>query len=330
MVLGEPDRLIAIICLDWAVETLIKTIAFVCEESYFKGKDKGKDKASDPTFHEVWTDVNGFLASRHATVKNLPMRMQIKKVRNVRNRAQHEAIMPAQKEVADSESAVKGFIRRVAKDLWGIDFNQVAGADLIENQAAKEGLLMSEWILDKNTPDVYREAAQNARCILEDVLDRIGSHVLGTMASGDPRFFSTLEMRYVKYRLDILQRTLVLSALGIDRSEYLKCVKLTGDLVFTTQHPSGVFVQGTARISKREEARWVIDYCTSVMLDLEEKVGDLDRPFGECPEDLADDSAWMYDDRDFVKPVYDSKEGTYYYPGHDSNDDPPDPDVFGS
>jgi len=65
------------------------------------------------------------------------------------------------------------------------------------------------------------------------------------------------------------------------------------------------------------------------MLDLEEKVGDLDRPFGESPEDLADDSAWMYDD-DLVEPVYESTTGMYYYPRHDSNDDPPDPDVFGS
>jgi hypothetical protein len=323
--LSEPDRLMAIICLDWSVETLIKTIALVCDKSYFKDKKRIRDLS----FPKVWSDVNGFLVTRCGAVKKLPMELRIEKVRAVRNRAQHEAIMPDQKEVTDSHDTVMEFIHKVVKDLWRIDFSEVTGVGLVKNEAVREGLRKSEWILEKNTPNPYREAAQYARHILENVLIKAGSHVLGTMAGGNVRFSRTLEMRYIKYRLDILQRTLVLSALGVDRAKYLKCVKLTGDLVFTLQHPRGAFVEGTARTSTYEEARWVIDYCTNVMLDLEEKVGDLDRPFGESPEDLADDSAWMYDD-DLVEPVYESTTGMYYYPRHDSNDDPPDPDVFGS
>ena len=43
--------------LDWSVETLIKSIAWV-HKSYFKDK---KDKR--PVFPKVWSDVNGFLVT---------------------------------------------------------------------------------------------------------------------------------------------------------------------------------------------------------------------------------------------------------------------------
>ena len=62
--LSEPDRLMAIICLDWSVETLIKTIALVCDKSYFKDKKRIRDLS----FPKVWSDVNGFLVTRCGAV----------------------------------------------------------------------------------------------------------------------------------------------------------------------------------------------------------------------------------------------------------------------
>lgn len=319
---SEADRIMAVICLDWSIETFIKTIAYVCDPRAYTGRRK------DPSFWEVWEDVSKLITKEYGVAGELPMKAAVDKLREMRNRAQHQGIAPDEREVDDSRVTVRAFLSQVAKALWDIDIDQVSGVDLVKNKSVREDLKKSEWVMQKNTPDAYLQAAQDARRVLENVLRSIGSHVAGPMTVGDGLLSQTQEMRYIKCRLNLLQNAIVFSALGIDRYKYLECVRLTGSMVFTQLHPRGGFVRGTAQVSTYKEARRVIDYCVNAILDLEEKVGDLARPFGEGPENSVYDLIWMYNDEDFEQPMYDPKTGTYFFGSHDSSSDEPDPDCL--
>lgn len=263
----------AVICFDWAIETLLKTIKYVCEP-------KSGDR--DPQFSGLWDEVDKQIAKYCGSGMRLPSKAAIKRFREVRNSAQHEGIAPDETEVREGLAVATSFLRQVADDLWHIDLDDVSEAKLVRNAAVRERLQPCEWILrnkDRNR-DEYMRASQDARRVLDHVVGRISRHLVRFVVPTLDASFNVPEMRYTESRLNALEESLILLALGIDRLNHLECMRLTGHMYYSAQHPGGGFVFGTAKATTYKDARWVLDYCTDVILDLEAKVGDLAAPFG--------------------------------------------------
>jgi len=80
--------------------------------------------------------------------------------------------------------------------------------------------------------------------------------------------------------IDKMRETLLFTSLGIDISEYLKLLKITGHPLWSIGNEEPTNYNGGQESVNATESEYVISYCTDAVLLIEEKVGDIENPFG--------------------------------------------------
>ena len=146
----EMSRLLAVHHFDFAVEMILKSLA-----TKYGVLDSARKEFR---FKDLWNEI----VRKNV---NLPFRQQIFDLRDVRNLAQHAGVVPPYEEVIKFKGYVEDFLRSVVKSEFGIDFDKLTIAELIENEKIKQTMIEAEQALSKKN---YRECISKCADALID------------------------------------------------------------------------------------------------------------------------------------------------------------------
>jgi hypothetical protein len=129
------NRLMALIGMDLAVETLLKII--------------------NATLNEQWKNIEQFqplVQSVEETLKsrglNFPYKAGILHQHSLRNDAQHKGRYPNEMDLAESTTTTRSFCSELLMSIWEIDFQALSLVDLIVDQTLRSCLFESQWAIE--------------------------------------------------------------------------------------------------------------------------------------------------------------------------------------
>jgi hypothetical protein len=126
--------IMSVIGFDLAVETLLKTAVV------FLGY--AKDLKNLSNFDNLLTETKNCLSNQGLGL--FPDEAKIRRIRNIRNAAQHEARTPNSLEVNECRTWAKNFLDLVVDQIWEKSFDLISISDFIENEEVKNLLINSE------------------------------------------------------------------------------------------------------------------------------------------------------------------------------------------
>ena len=129
---SDIDRIMAIITLDLANETILKAV--VSAVAPVKNPERFFHKLVDQANNEL---VTAGLAPIHHIV-------ELKRVHDIRNDAQHKVKYPNENEVSDCRTYTRDFLRQIVLEIWGISFESISLVDVIQHTKIKGYLAEAE------------------------------------------------------------------------------------------------------------------------------------------------------------------------------------------
>ena len=281
--------ILAVIGFDLAVETLLKTIITTL--------DAGKKSKDEYRFPEYLAKADELMANNGLGA--LPDQRNITHVHGIRNDAQHRAKYPNQTDVSDCRTYSRDFLQKTIVAVWGIAFESISLTDLVENDKAKQFLVNAEKALAANE---YRTAAEQAIAALTWVTQRVEKSIVGESendkAFGEflvKRHLNTVETSNKAYRAFWkMQEVVLIVTLGLDYASCVEYEEKVADLSLGARFFKGreepVFTYHE-RTSRKEadasDAEFLIAYTTETIVQIENKVGNIDNPFGRKVRSLT-------------------------------------------
>ncbi len=265
------SRIISIIGFDLSSETMLKTVVAGLETT----------KPPADAFQPLIDQADRLLQAN--SLGTLPDRTNLQYVHSIRNDAQHKAKYPNETDVGDCRAFTKGFLQSVVQQVWGIDFDCLSMADLVRNTSAKQYLLQAEAEYARGD---YQKALDNAAAGLTLVLNRVQRGIVGDPHDPFVKAFVMADQfgRDMKPSTKIydafakIQRTTLFLALGMSLPDYMRFADLAGTTVFTID---GNFHRAGGKLQVGEkDAEIALAYTSSTVVEIEERVGDVERPFG--------------------------------------------------
>jgi|APFre7841882654_1041346.scaffolds.fasta_scaffold06297_8 hypothetical protein len=263
-------RIMAVIGFDVANETALKCTVTALDTS----------KQPSEAFQGLVQQANGLLVK--AELGLLPDQARVQHVHTIRNDAQHKARYPNETEVNDCRTYSRDFLQNLILQVWGLQFDRISLVDLIQNREAKEFLSKAESELQQG---YFDQAVNNAATGLTWVIDRVERAVVGPT----PNFVSAFVMsdslgRNQKANSDTynafvkMQRLVLYLALGMDVPKYINYTDIAGNVMFFLDGHWERY--GGKKPIEKNDAEFVLAYASSAIVQIEERVGDLDKPFG--------------------------------------------------
>ncbi len=162
---NEVGRILSVIEFDLAVETVLKAIIDALDP-----RSSPKDEKSFPQY----VDKAEQLLSNEKL--SLPDKRNIKYVHDIRNYAQHRGQSPSESDVNDCRTYVRDFLHNTTQEVWGLPFEKISLADLIQNAMIKGFLAQAETLLAESS---YKEAALAAVMGMTRATDLVKRAILG-------------------------------------------------------------------------------------------------------------------------------------------------------
>lgn len=300
----QSSRLMAIISLDFAVETFLKISEFALKKS-------GK-KNNNSNFNELCENVENLLMS--IGKNKLPNRDKIEHVRNLRNSAQHEARYPTKNEILECLIYVRDFLNAASLIIFGFLFDSISLVTLVQNKFVRDLLIQSEFALEnKDFPLAIHQANKVISMVVQGLAEDYDDEVNASILSADivhPGTFSlnsidgidtekiysnepilnnprleilrrlndiitNLEIHAMETNLHLIriQQSFLILSLGLNHAEWLRFRHLVPP--FDPQ--DNTIPEKITRMSQFE-AEWVLSYVTSTIIEIENCVGDIERP----------------------------------------------------
>ncbi len=257
------DRILAILEFDFSIETALKTVVYALQ----------KDKVPAKEFQALVQQCNDVLAKNNYAP--LPDVIHIQYVHEFRNDAQHKAKYPGESEVSDCRTYTKDFLAAIIANVWDVSFESISLVDIVQQQEIKQQLLTAEESLqagDLEGSTQYSALAMGTllRHVKRLLIERDIGHSLDTVLKRD--------FRDLLASLEKMRDLLVYTALGMDYAEYLRFRSVVGEAGAYAdgkpmRHP------GTEPVDARN-AEYALAYCVNTVIEVEERVGSLDVPYG--------------------------------------------------
>ncbi|MCE9653247.1 MAG: hypothetical protein K8Q89_09400 [Nitrosarchaeum sp.] len=270
---ANVDKLMAVILFDLSTETVLNAVVTSIDSS----------KSPSDGFPSLLNQVESLLTS--TSLGNIPDRANILRVHNIRNDAQHDARYPNNSEVSDCQTYTRDFLKKIVEQSWGLNFEQISLTDLIQNKKIQTILKEANQALEKKD---IQTAINESVTGLEKALNSVGNALVGgsTMYFFD-NIVTTSSFNGMKGNDRItrsfkkMQDTLRFVSLGLDYAKYLKFKSITGQPLFSvgSEKPSSFFDQ--KKDPTINDAEFTVAFAIDSILMIEEKVGDIDRPFGK-------------------------------------------------
>jgi hypothetical protein len=270
---NEVGRILSVIEFDLAVETVLKAIIDALDP-----RSSPKDEKSFPQY----VDKAEKLLSNEPL--SLPDKRNIKYVHDIRNYAQHRGQSPSESDVNDCRTYVRDFLHNTTQEVWGLAFEKISLADLIQNAMIKGFLAEAEALLAQSS---YKEATLAAVRGMTRATDLVKRAILGRVHRPEKEVIVS-QGRHQKpskeiYRtLEETRESLAYVALGLDYVGFLRYEKLLRKFNITVHvYDDGLsryYAPGLDEITC-DEAETLITYCIDTVVQIENKVGNLDKPF---------------------------------------------------
>jgi hypothetical protein len=269
----EASRIIAVVLLDYVVESTLKTLLWNLPS------EKAKPKR-DPNFPDLWDAVDDLSQDGP-----LPLKAEIMSLHELRRLTQHRNAVPSPEDVHDHTTHVASFLRNVFSKFFNLDLDGLTLASLVLDPGLRGQLESAEAHLVAGR---QREAVEEAAKALYKAV-RIAGDVAGVArnaawnvfrisASRGWNQFSREQQRvletiasWIDSLTGQLQETLRALAVGTDWASYMR-YRAIAPRVFSTFGPTP---DGTLNVVhnkddySEEEARAVFDYAVNHVLRLE-------------------------------------------------------------
>lgn len=265
------DRIMAVIGMDLANETLLKAVVGAL---YTKS-----GAATD--FQPVLQQADGLLLK--SGLPEVPDKARIQHVHNLRNDAQHKAKYPNENDVSDCRTYTRDFLRRIIRDVWGADFETLSLVDTIQHPKVKGHLLDAEAELRNGN---YLQAIIKAMAGYGWTISLTKASIMGQLPYDARAFLVTDGSERQKESEQIfrifkdMRDTIMRSVVGISFSSYRRYRQITesvGHVIF--YEDGGYSANATGGKPDIKEAEYVIEFATNAVLQIECLVGDIERPF---------------------------------------------------
>lgn len=262
-------RIMAIIGLDLATETVLKAVVASLEPS----------KVPSDSFQALVQQAETLLVA--SNFNPVPDKGNIQFVHMVRNDAQHKAKYPNEADVSDCRTYTRDFLNKMICEVWNLSFEKITLTDLVQHTKVKDFLVAAENALATND---RQQAVHKAAAALTWALMSVKAAIVGQTPSFASAFLMEDTFGQAKpdrdtYRaFERMQETLLYIALGMNYADYMHFRQIVGSIMFAidgTPHYSGMKENLTA-----SDAEFVVGYATDVVVQIESRVGDLDAPFG--------------------------------------------------
>jgi hypothetical protein len=255
------DRIMAVIGFDLAMETALKAAAITIDPRLRPG-----DLSGDlvPRCEQVF---------RNAGVLYPPIG-NMRRIRSVRNDAQHEARYPNDTDLNDCRVYARDILNHILTEVWGESLETISLIDLIQNDHVKHFFIRAEEELAKG---VYDEAAAQALGGFQWTLHQVKTAFIGR----NPARIGGASRTDIDDVINRLRFTVLYLALGIDYEDTVRLDKTIGEASVAAD---GVTVRLMRRAKMppidRPMAESTIAYCIDAVARIEQRVGDLEAPFG--------------------------------------------------
>lgn len=264
------DKIIGLVSLDLANETILKAV--------IGGEPR---KANESNFHGLISVVNKFL--KNNDLEKVPDEANVKKVRNLRNNAQHDAECPNDNSLSDCRTYTADFLSKIISNVWGREFGALSLISLVNAPHLKALLEKAAANFEKNefTDACFDAVAAFDRLIRSTRVAVVGNDNQVFYRQGydisNPEFSAQLQS--IVSDINELKTLSLHSVLRIDLKQYNKYRAITAGI---NSHWMGSDTyQGTfSRGSSEDEAAFVLNFVTNTIIDIEGLVGDIEKPFG--------------------------------------------------
>ena len=276
---SDADRILSLISFDLANETLLKN-AITAVDS------RAEIVSNLKTLIKTANDVFSKAAPPIAPV---PDAQKVRRVRDIRNGAMHEAKYPTTADINDCRTYTRDFLQQLVSNVWDQDFSSIRLTDAIRHPEVKGFLVKAD---DRLNAGNYTDAVVQAKAGLELAIGKVKSSIVGRM----PRDVDSLvvakgkEFQPSRDMFDAFQTmrdAVVRAAIGLEYSSYKHYHRLT-EHIFTAYFGEGKIQAAiSGRAPEAEDAEYVVNYAINAVIQIESLAGDMDKPFGE-------DRQWLH------------------------------------
>ena len=265
------DRIMALVGFDLTVETVLKAV--------INSLDAVKTPAD--SFQGLIAQANELLGS--VSMKLVPEKAHIQHVHSLRNDAQHKAKYPNKSDLDDCRIYIRDFLKAFVQDVYGIDFETVSQTELIKHRQIKKHLTDAQDYF-KNSE--YQKASELANVGLQTALNYAGKPYVGR--SFDHMFSKIMVSDHFKVSkgdpdvtkaFQRIQNTVRHLALGLDYSDKVKFNKIAGFVLFSLG--GNYHMHDMKKDIGEDEAEFVLSFAIDAIIQIENRVGDLEKPFGQ-------------------------------------------------
>lgn len=256
------DRLLSVVAFDLAIEMGLKAVATALDLA----------KTPNDTFPGVLQQAQDIMSKQN--LGDLPERAHILHVHNVRNGAQHKASWPSVSDVSDCRTYTRDFLQTLVQQVWGIAFDQISLATLIQTpllqqllQEVDAGLVAGNWLLAADRSTLAMEIAMNMSEY--NVSDSLGSAGFGSFVRRDDLLSDA-----TKDTIEEMQKILRFLVLGVDYSTYVHFRRTVGSIAFYYRDGYRYYYPGTEVTESM--ATYALSYVMDTVLQMEERIGNLD------------------------------------------------------
>ena len=267
------DRIMSVITFDLAIETALKAVI------------RSLDPIKTPSdgFENFLQQAESLLNKNSSgSMNEVPDRAHIKSVHSIRNSIQHEAIVPDKSVVSDCRTYTRDFLQRIIIDVWGLSFKEISLTDLIQDARVKKFLSNAE---ESRSQGDNRKAVEHAAAGLSWCLLRVKTALVGPEehfvrallvkgSFGEPEENSDLFRAFEK-----MQETLLCVTLGMNCNEYMHYKQIAGTTAFTIAGEPHYY--NMEKEINSEDTNFIISYCVDTILQIENLVGSIEKPFGQ-------------------------------------------------
>lgn len=277
----EASRIITVILLDYAAESMLKTVLSSVPSRKVK-------IAKEPSFPDVWRAIDSLSGQ-----VPVPFKPEILSLHRLRNLTQHANTKPSREDVANHTGYVGAFLRRLYLQFFDLDFDVLSLTTLVENEVLRQHLERAEAHLaahaqrdavEEAAKALYKAAWMAANLIGVSQAARDWRDVLDLRWAG----FSDEQQRALQGILDRIDRLAeqVESALwplvsGIDWTAHMRYRALVPSVFATFGKP--INVTHTQEDYSDDEAKALFQYTLEQILRLQD-MGALVIPL---PEELS-------------------------------------------
>lgn len=267
------SKIIAIICFDLSVETILKTVVGCLDST----------KTPADSFSGLVNQCETLMSA--SSLGSIPDKANIQHIHSLRNDAQHRAKYPNDSDISDCRTYIRDFHNKLLNRLWGISIETISLTDLIQHAEVRQLLADAEAALSKGQ---YIESVENASAGLTKALELVGGAIVGrksTFMFRDAFMMSDSFGRKVEPDRDVfkafkrMQEVLLYVSLGINYSDYMHYREIAGYIYFTMDEKH--HHDGIKQPLNANDSEFVVSYCIDTVAQIENQVGSLDAPFGK-------------------------------------------------